>query len=144
MRLGSRLLLCFTILWLTFTLVFFGVISVLIYRTPAFALGLGWFHTQGNDGLLVTISNVVLVLAGLVLWLLHRRIGAWILLFYSAFWTANFGWAVLKIVPTIVRHRVVVCSGGTCDSLPIAVAVVAGFTLCGVWSLLQVLHRRVP
>lgn len=141
MRFGSRLLFYSTVLWLGFTTALFGIISVLIYTTQNFPLGLGWLQTHGRNGLLVTIPNFLLGITGIVLLFLNRRAGARLVLVYSVFWVANFTWAVFSILPTIIRHPLAVCSSGTCDSLPVALTVIAGVAICGLWSSLETFRR---
>lgn len=143
MQVASRLLRYFTVLWLMCIIVLFAVISVLIGKTPDFPLGLGWFHTHGIAGLLVTIPSSLLAATGLGLLFVKRRLGASIVLVYSLFWAANFLWAVFSILPTIIRHPVVVCSSGTCDSLPVAIIVITGFALCAFSSGIQSFQQNV-
>jgi uncharacterized membrane protein len=83
-RFGLVLWRSLVLLWTAFTVVFLGVISVLIVREPNFPLGITFVDTRGLAGLWITVPSFLLGLFGLLLLLFRRATGAKWLLLYSA------------------------------------------------------------
>jgi hypothetical protein len=62
-------------------------IALGILTEPGFPLGLGLIRTRGLAGLWVSLLPAVVGVAGVVLFSWSRRVGAGLILAYSAFWT---------------------------------------------------------
>lgn len=122
-----------TLLWTTFTVVTFAVISVLIVRTPDFPLGVTFVSTRGLAGLWITLPSFVVGIGGLLLMLSRRVSGARCLLLYSAYWTASLVGAVIAKLPTLVRQPLHVCLTGTCATLPVTFVLLLAFLSSAAW-----------
>jgi hypothetical protein len=85
------------LLWTLLTSIWLIVIAVLIFRLPNFPLNLGLIRTAGRNGLLVTLLPALCGLAGVCLLFIRRKLGAKLLVIYSAFWTG----ALLGSLPVI-------------------------------------------
>jgi hypothetical protein len=133
MSLRERVFLALAVLWTTFTVVFQGVITVMIVKEPAFPLGFGWIRTRGLAGLWITVPSILLGIAGLILLQTRRTTGSRVLLFYSALWTLTLLPGMLAELPTIVRHPLAYCANGTCTPWVITVGITVGFALSAFW-----------
>jgi len=133
MSLTDRILLGLTILWTIFTVASLGVITAMIITQPAFPLGLGWIRTRGLTGLWITVPSALLAIAGLILLKTRRTAGFRLLLFYSAVWTLMLAPAMLRELPTIVRHPLAYCADGKCTPWVITMAITVAFTLSTLW-----------
>jgi hypothetical protein len=138
----DRLFLALTVLWTTFTVVFLGVITVVIVKEPAFSLGLGLIRTIGLAGLWITVPSILLGTAGLAMLMTRRAIGARVLLLYSFIWTLILLPGMLSRLPAIVRHPIAYCTSGTCTPWIIKVAITLAFVLSTVWYARQT-YRQV-
>jgi len=132
MKSVRRVFLVINLLWTSFTVVLLGVISAMIILEPGFPLGLGWIHTRGLAGLWITIPSALLALAGLVLLQTGRNAGAWLLLIYSSLWSLMLVPAMLRELPTIVRHPIAHCANGTCTPWVITASITLAFVLSAV------------
>lgn len=135
---GRHLFSAIVLLWTIFTVVTFVVISVLIVREPGFPLGLGWVQTRGLAGLWTTLPSALVGIAGLVLLWLRPAVGKRLLLAYSGFWAFTSVVGLVRTLPTMIRHPLVICANGTCDNLPFALGVAAAFSLSAFWCWRQV------
>ncbi len=141
MWLKDRILLALAVLWTIFTVVSLGVITAMIVKEPAFPLGLGWIRTSGLAGLWITLPSILLGVAGLVLLKTQRTTGFRLLLFYSGLWTLILIPAMLRELPTIVRHPLAYCADGKCTPWVITAAITVAFTLSTLWYARQAYLR---
>ncbi len=137
----DRGFLALAVLWTIFTVVLFGVITAMIVREPAFPLGLGWIRTRGAAGLWITVPSALLGIAGLILLIARRTTGSRVLLLYSGLWTLMLVPAMLRELPTIVRHPLAYCADGKCTPWVITVAITVAFTLSTLWYARQAYPR---
>jgi hypothetical protein len=129
----DRFFVVLAVLWTIFTVVSLGVITAMMFREPAFPLGLGWIRTRGLAGLWVTVPSILLGVAGLILLTSRRRVGFRLLLCYSALWTLTLVPGMLSELPTIVRHPLAYCANGTCTPWVVKVAITVAFALSAFW-----------
>jgi len=137
----DRVLLTLAVLWTIFTVGSLGVITAMIVTQPAFPLGLGWIRTNGLAGLWVTVPSALLGIAGLILLKTRRTTGFCLLLFYSGLFTLTLVPAMLKELPTIVRHPLAYCADGKCTPWVITAAITVAFTLSTLWYARQAYLR---
>lgn len=140
MSLKDRVLLALAVLWTIFTVVSLGVITAMIVKEPAFPLGLGWIRTSGLAGLWITIPSILLGITGLILLKTQRTAGFRLLLLYSGLWTLILIPAMLRELPTIVRHPLAYCADGKCTPWVITAAITIAFTLSTLWYAHQALQ----
>lgn len=133
MSVRDRVVLAVAALWTCFTVVSLGVITAMIVREPAFPLGLGWIRTRGLAGLWITVPSVLIGIVGLALLKARPTISCWLLLLYSGLWTLILLPGMLAELPTIVRHPMAWCSGGTCTPRVITVSITVAFALSALW-----------
>ncbi len=141
MSLTDRVLLTLAVLWTIFTVVSLGVITTMILTEPAFPLGLGWIRTSGLAGLWITVPSALLGIAGLLLLKTRRTTGFCLLLLYSGLFAVTLLPAMLKELPTIVRHPLAYCADGKCTPWVITVSITIAFTLSTLWYARQAYLR---
>ncbi|MGA2980696.1 MAG: hypothetical protein ABSD76_13990 [Terriglobales bacterium] len=141
MSLTDRALLALAVLWTIFTVVSLGVITALIVTESGVPLGLGWIRTNGLAGLWITVPSALLGIAGLTLLNTRRTTGFRLLLCYSGLFTVTLVPAVLRELPTIVRHPLAYCADGKCTPWVITVSITVAFTLSTLWYARQAYLR---
>jgi hypothetical protein len=143
MRLGLFLWRLLVLLWTTFTVVFLAVISVLILREPDFPLGITFVETRGLAGLWITVPSFLIGVAGLLLLLFRRPIGAKWLILYSGFWAASTLYGATEKLRTVIHQPLAVCLTGMCATLPVTLGILVAFVLCVFWYWRQAFGRPV-
>ena len=125
-------------LFISATIVFLVVITVLIIMQPSFPLNFGFIYTTGRTGLFVTVVPVMVGIVGLALLWSRQRIGAILVATYCAFWAVVF----LGGLPRVWNARQSFCLEGLnfCITSPwvarlTVLAIATPFLLSAWWSL---------
>jgi hypothetical protein len=122
MNTRHRVLRGLAVIWLLASAVLLAGITIHIFGEPGFPLGLGLIQTRGLPGLWATLVPATIGLTGLMLIRRANRLGAGLLLVYSAFWGL-----ILGSLAAILWSR---------SWVPqlVVLGLLAPFVLIGVWS----------
>jgi hypothetical protein len=93
----SRVWKWLAVLWCGVSALLLLGVAIHIMVEPGFPLGLGLIQTRGIAGLWATLLPSVACVGGLVLLRRARRLGAGLLLAYTAFWAVILGSLVLTL-----------------------------------------------
>ncbi len=108
--------------WIAVTAILLLAIAGHVLAEPGFPLGLGFIETRGLAGLWATLLPAAVGLGAVVLLWRSSRVGAGLLLAYSAFWSL----VLATLVPGAGRESGV--------GLAVVLILLTPFLLIGAWS----------
>jgi hypothetical protein len=120
-------------------------ISVVILGQTNFPLDVGLIRTKGRTGLWATLVPALVGLAGLSMLPRFRRLGAAVLVLYSAYWaTLAAGGlpAVWNAQSSFCLKSLNFCITSPWIARMILIGVTTSFILTGLWSLRQAIRAR--